>query len=194
MINDRPDTFESWQIQPDDEQHGIWLACRDNAQRDWAIQTLTVPPRTDELQRLREVVRSCMNKFDFYAKQHHAKGTEDSLTKAIANERMAALCRVALEESPRPAISIDEALLRAVVDVAWGEATESEAVPSIHTTNAVIERARIIVQGERGITPLLDMDSLDIPEAPAFEVVQPQPETRWNRLRKSALALIGRRP
>lgn len=54
--------------------------------------------RKVEDDRLRDSLRSSREKFAFYADQHRAKNTEDSIAKAVVNEQMVAMISLALGE------------------------------------------------------------------------------------------------
>ena len=55
----------------------------------------------DDVEALREAVERAAERFEFYAAQHSAKGTEDAHTKAQANYGLASEMRAALASTQR---------------------------------------------------------------------------------------------
>lgn len=55
---------------------------------------------TGEVERLREALGKCADKFDFYEQCHRLKCTADGDEKADRNHEMAEMCRAALKTSP----------------------------------------------------------------------------------------------
>ncbi len=71
--------------------------CRAYARMMAGVHPAAVLALLDECERMRAMLGAAAIQFDYYAKQHAAKGTEDGAAKAKVNIEFAQACRAALE-------------------------------------------------------------------------------------------------